>query len=86
MQYIYSPISQEIKLYQLLCSCPPYAIQVKITTVILKGGSLTEHLFINLFNQLKGENTIFLGVPPHSLFFSDCDSRIRFSKEYAAYT
>ena len=57
-----------------------------MTTVILKGVPLLI-FFINIFNPLKGATKILLGVPPRSLFFSfDHDYRIRFSKEYAAYT
>ena len=41
---------------------------------------------MNIFNQMKGATKILLRVPPRSLFFSDCDSRIIFSKEYAAKT
>ena len=47
-------------------------------------GSLIDIFFINIFNQLKGATKILLGVPPCGLFFFDRDSRIRFSKEYAA--
>ena len=65
---MYIPVSQELKLYQLLCSWPPYEIQVKITAVIFKG--VTSLVFLtNLFNQLKVTTKYLIGVSPRSLFF-----------------
>ena len=58
---------------------------MKIKTVTLKGVP-SLRLFGNLFNQLKGATILFLGVLPRSFFFFNCDSRIRFIKECAAYT
>ena len=41
---------------------------------------LSEIYFINIFNQLKGATKMLLVVPPRSLFFLYCDSRISIGK------